>query len=286
MYSIPRWNVVVPPFRSKLLICLFILGLLCPGVAVSDVLWQSDTEVIDLAGKMSVFRDIGGLMSPQEVMSPSHANNFQPLDGPLMAGFNLDTFWLRFDVTSAIPTDALLEVEVPYLQHVTLFSPTASGTFTERTLGIRHPFAERPIDFRTMVFPVDLKQGAQQTYYLRIITSSIKVVRVHLWQPTKFMGSASKDYLYMGLLHGATLLMVLFALVQYILSRETTFGALTLYVATFELAFAGANGFISQFLLPHSPHLAEIIYRSSLLIYILVASLCGASVLRLSQWAP
>ncbi len=270
IYATPIWAL---PFGATLVF------------AQEAIVWDANTKDVDLAGKMSMLRDPSGLLTIDDVVQPERAQDFKPQDSILAQGFTRDVFWLKFDLTADHDDSLLLQVNLPYLEHVTLYAPTRYGGMTETTLGIRHPFVARPFPHRSLLFPLALPHGPSQTYYLQIESTSTMVVRAHLWSQSAFALFASQDSLVMGLMHGASLIMVLFALIQYLLSRDSTYGWLTLYIAMAELAFLSANGYL-HFILPTSPIAVETIYRSSILLYIMVATLCGASVLKLYEWTP
>jgi signal transduction histidine kinase len=247
-----------------LLFALLLLPLLLEGVGAAParagtVAVDSATTVIDLSGSLEVLRDPSGALSIEDMVRPDIAERFRPLPRDLAAGYDLSAFWLRFtiDVGAVQRQSPLIEVNMPYLDHVGLYFPNALGGFSAVKTGDRTPFSTRPIAHRSFVFQPDLPGAAPQTVFLRVQTTSTVSVNVKVWNPTAFAAAAARESLWLGMANGGLICIILFSAFQYRLRRDGIYLYFMGYVTATELAYAATSGYVSQFLFPEWPFLAD-----------------------------
>jgi two-component system, sensor histidine kinase and response regulator len=92
-----------------------------------------------------------------QVASPLFSGRFTPTSSSSTFGLTESAFWLRITLINAEPveTERLLEIPVPHLHQLDLYSPTENG-FERRATGQSRPFAQRPLYHRDFVFPLQL----------------------------------------------------------------------------------------------------------------------------------
>jgi len=208
-----------------------------------------------LSGHMEVLRDETARLGIEQVLT---SQEFRPLPGDLVAGYTTSAFWLRVPVRR--PADAgpdwWLEVEMPFLDHVDLYRTDGKTVESHLQLGDRHPLAERPIRDRNLIFPVFLADTKARWLYLRVQSTSTTTVLATLWTPDAFVAAASTASALLGMLHGVTIVIVLSALIQFLVTRQRVYGALALFGTCFEAAACGNNGYTSLFF-PTLPLVAD-----------------------------
>jgi len=213
------------------------------GVGVRDqALWVDPTAQATLA-------DILG-RAPED---------FRPLAGSnLSAGYGRSAYWLRFTL-QAPAGEWWLEIQPPILDDLRLYTPEpqAPGTFSERRAGDLLPYSARDVPYRGFVFKLILDDDQPRTYYLRLTTTSTIVLIPRLWSPTDFFATVTWET---GLLFtnlGVIIAVLLLNLNNIFWLRDPLSPRFSLYVAMLFLYFAGNWGFVSQYLLPAAPALAN-----------------------------
>jgi len=255
-----------------------------PGLAGSARL-DSATTRAELAGTLEVLRDPTGALTIEQVRA---AGTFSPLPSYLTAGFDLSAFWLRFTVERAddAPSDWLLEVEMPYLDHVDLYTPDGRGGVIVSRAGDRVAFSTRQIPYRTFVFRLDLPKPGRQQVYLRVQSTSAIVVAARIWQPAEFHRMAGLDSLAFGMTHGALMVVIVFALAQVLFTRDPVYLSFLLYVVFGEALFGALAGFASQYLFPTRPLLADGMVGFTVCCTIGLGALFAAKALDLDRHFP
>jgi hypothetical protein len=287
---------VVVVFMSKILpawwlsrwlwLCLVLLSAPAQALLLSPQMGVH--EPASLVGHLSVLRDAGGQLGIEDVAEPGKGHAFLPLPGFLNEGYKADTYWLRFDLqrTAEAPEAWLLQVSPPFLNDVTLFAPRADGGFEATRLGTLLPFAQRPVPYRSAVFPVLLSGEQSQTLYLRIKTTSAMTAELVAWQSSGLLAHAQAEVSLYSVYFGVLGLGFLFNLMVWFWLREPIYLIYCGYIAALAAVMINAAGFASQWLLPHQPLLANRLVGVSTSIVFLLGAVFFIGVLRLREHFP
>ena len=230
------------------------------GGAWADVISLTpDTSRVDLRGRMEVLRDEAGTLTIEDMARPEIAGQFRPLAGNLSAGYDGAAFWLRLRMDRDPMADDhwFMEVKMPYLDHVGLYTPNGTGGFEAVKTGARTPFSTRPVAHRSFVFHPHFPAGPG-TAYLRVQTASTVTVSAGLWSDTAFAETVSQISFLLGLINGCMGALIIFALFLYALKREPLYLHYSAYICASELLYLTAAGYASQYLtpdLPSAPHI-------------------------------
>lgn len=237
-------------------VAVFLAALVAAWSAEAEtILLEDNLKKIDLAEHWQVLRDQSGTLTIDDMVRPEIAARFQPLMGDLAAGYDLAPHWLRFDVqrSPASRQQWLLEVEMPYLDHVELFSPDGSGSFSAIKTGDRTPFSTRPVSYRTFVFKPDFPIKGPHSFYLRIQSTSTVLVSAKIWSDDGFVSVITRESLLYGLVNGCMLAIILFAGFQYGLNRDSLYLYFSLYVASIEALHLSLSGYAAQYIVTNTP---------------------------------
>jgi len=245
--------------RGRFVFAVWLGAILILAAGAGSCLAAAPTIAADslsLAGHLEVLEDKSGALTFDQVKD---ADGFRSLPGNLAAGFTRSAFWLRF--TMERPKDSTdaawyLEIGMPYLDHLDLYEPTSDGGIRVTKSGGDLPVSARLVPYRNFVFPLTLPEGRAQTYYLRVQARHTMTVQATLWTPDGFHKKAAAEMLQLGLLHGAALIIVLLAAIQFLISRDRLRGEFAVYVICLEGTFFCNDGLTAWLLLPDSPHAA------------------------------
>jgi len=89
--------------------------------------------------------------------------------------------------------------------------------------GDSEPWVERPWQQPFMAFPFTVPPQSQQTYYLRLKTTSAAVLAAKLYQPDRFWTDATREQRKQGLFYGAMLVVLFYNLFLFFSTRERVY---------------------------------------------------------------
>jgi signal transduction histidine kinase len=210
-----------------------------------------------------VLEDPTAQLSFDQILARDLAGDFAaPEQNGLAAGYTRSAFWLKFSLTPQPGQEEFwLEIDPPYLDYLDLYWPDAKGEFAHYRLGDRLPFSQRPIPYRSFVWPLPLKEHSASsgpiTGYLRVQTHSSSLLLLKAWQPSDFYLYAPKSYFLFALLIGIALSLLAFNLRQTLWRQDSLYRAYLVFLGFQALALILFNGFATQFFFQDSPQLAS-----------------------------
>lgn len=251
------WNAAA---RTVLVLALaFGLTMVAGASAFAGLVLSADTGAAPLAGHWSVLRDPTAALGVGDVTKFEAATGFKPLEGDLAAGFDGGAWWLRTEIRrdAAASSQWLIEVQPAYLDQVSLFIEDERGGLRAFSSGGRARFDARPLPYRTFVFPIHLGDDLPHRVYLRIASTSSVNVSARVLSPEGFALSAARRDLAHGFAHGAAVITILFALVQYGVGRDRLYLEFLAYAIPLELMYLALGGFAAQMIFPDLPLAAD-----------------------------
>lgn len=233
--------------------CWLAIGL--PAHAV--VLSASDglERAVDLAGALSAQNDPSTRWLVDDLAHGPRQHGFEPVDGPVEAGYTRDAVWLRFSLarTPDAPSRWLLRLRPARMNEATLYAPDGRGGFVETPLGDRRPFAERPVADHNFVFPIEVATSAGD-YFLRLRNDGPPLrAELDLWQPAGFDRFQTQDYTAIGVLLGAAMLAICMNLIFMAWLKDTLYGHYALYVLCTVMLTTTRLGYLAEWVLDTRP---------------------------------
>jgi len=219
----------------------------------------------DPEGRLTIDNVISAEISSRFIQSKTNVPSF---------GYTKSAYWvrIRFQNQAAQATDWLLMLGFPNMQEAAFFRPRADGTgFDVMRTGTHHPFLIRDVPYHQLVFNVPLPTGAEQTVYLRFQNSWAMTFPLTLWSPGAFIRYSRLDYLQLGLVYGALLLLVIYNLFLWLALQERNYGYFVGVLACMLLGHMVYEGVAGQYLWPDSPQWNEMF----LLLFFPLVSILG-----------
>ncbi len=234
----------------------FVLFFTSAVQAESNTIFMNDTHnVVTSAENIFYFEDkhqklnfesAVELTSEEWALLPNNIANF---------GFSESTYWFSFDVSNNGPTDLGLYVHLDYalLDNIQFYSIENGNVDEYYQTGDSLSFKQRPIEYPTFLFPVELKENQTKRILLRVESTGSLQVPLSIWQKETFLlESRFFQFVYGGFL-GVLVIMSIYNIFLYVLIRDWSY----LFYAFFALSIAGINssfdGFSYQWLWPNSP---------------------------------
>ena len=233
-----------------LLRVLLLLLLPALGQAASLSLLPSDSPLLP-GPAMQVWADPEGLADLNSVRQlPESA--WQPVNRrDASFGYSGYAYWLRFTVDN--PADApinwVLLVGNPLLDTLDAYGLDGDRVYQA---GDQRPFHQRWVDHRQLVMPFSLAAGETRELILRMQTEGSANLSASLMSAETFNRHEQRMLLLQGLFFGALLVMLIYNLSIFIITRDRNYLWYSLFVASFCLYQFIQLGFALQWLWPDS----------------------------------
>ncbi|MBP7736068.1 MAG: hypothetical protein KA369_08875 [Spirochaetes bacterium] len=168
-------------------------------------------------------------------------------------GYSTSAYWLKFSIKGD-NTDSnwLLVINYALLDHVTLFIPDKNG-YKEKKQGQMLPFNVREVKNENFVFNIDIAPETVSTYYMRIEAQDSLAVPMKLISNQAFTEQSTMIRLFLGIFYGFIMVMILYNLLIFIMTRDMSYLFLILYLISFTLFITSENGISYQYLWPGLP---------------------------------
>jgi diguanylate cyclase len=181
----------------------------------------------------------------------SQIARFKPPTGPREnLGVQRQAVWLRVPL-SQTPGDTgrwLLDVDYPSLDRIDVYLIAQGRLRLQARLGDHVAFAQRPMQTRSHAVELPLQPGQPAELWLRVQTTSSMVLPLHLMTLERLAEREAGVQMLQGLAAGIGLFLVVYALGQWLGSRNTSYLYYALSVAGTTLFFFAFEGLGPQHL--------------------------------------
>jgi HPt (histidine-containing phosphotransfer) domain-containing protein/PAS domain-containing protein len=202
-------------------------------------------------------------------------------------GYRNEVYWFRSSLPACANHDArrLLEIAYPLLDSVELWAVDGNKrTLSHTKGGDRLPFDERPIEHLAFAFPLGCE--AEQTVYIRVMTTSALQIPLRLWDSDDFSREHSKPEKIHILYFGAMLIMMFYNFFLMLSVRKMIYAYYIFFLASY-LAFQGTiTGLGFRYLWPDFPVLNDYMIDKPLTCVVIACFLFTASFLGTKDHFP
>lgn len=217
---------------------------------------KDKAEYYSVAKSAVILEDKQHVLSFEEIkeLSEEAGQNFQLLgEDNANLDFTSSTYWVKFKIRNedAYPKKFLLEAARPLTNVADLYTVYENGLTIENKNGDEMKFAEREIQHRKLLFPVQFQANEELTFFMKLRSDGeVITLPIKLWHPEAMM---QKDYheLYMfGFYYGILLFVIIIYFFFYIALREKSFLYYVIYVFCIALLQMSLDGLSFQYLWP------------------------------------
>lgn len=251
--KMPRLLLSLGNLSQTLAVLFLSFGLLAATPASATVLDQ-DTQRLDLAGSVALYRDPTGQETLSEVLSPAKATEFRPLSlrvgqAPNF-GFSKDTYWFKFTLQRTDATSKHWILEIPYLSlnNITLYAPGQPPV----QVGTEFSANLKPLFYPLYALPLEVSQ-VPQTYYLQVRSDYAVTLPLTLWSRNAFSHEFADKLLQQALYFGGLLSLAIYNLLLFFSLRERSYFVYTCFSFAMALGMFAGNGYGRLYLWPESP---------------------------------
>ncbi len=209
-------------------------------------------DILDSSMALQAWRDAPGTASIDSVVA-AQGRGFLPTARETVFRMGAsENLWLRLRLQK--PADAtlnwLLIFPVPLLDRITLYQQNSAGQWLAQTAGDTTANADWPERGRYPQFHLALGAGQTKDIYLRLHHATPITLPVALVSEATHHHRLQTEYLALGLVFGAMLLLMLACLVQSWIYQDSTYAWYSLYAGTMMLAVAAYTGVAGHLLWP------------------------------------
>lgn len=262
----------------KRLFELLLLGALysgaAPVMAAAPLLQPCTAEYLSVEAGADIVEDATARLTVDQVMALPD-ERFKPAVAPwLPQDLSNSAFWLRMRLGNATaqPCERLLGVGAARLNDIQVYLRTGTGWLVMRA-GSAYPLQEWPLESIQPLFPLDLPAGAQIDVLVRVMSSSILLIKPQIWSGPERLEHRYYHHLRDGVALGVAVMVLALSVVAGGLLRSWLVLAHAWLMGSYVAVSVLASGYLMNWpvLLPWSRELlllSALLLCSGLLVYL------------------
>jgi len=187
----------------------------------------------DLTPYLQYWHDPNGATGFADVRQLLQRNRFKPLPSATPnLGFRAGTVWLHFQLLNPEKRSRslLLELDFAVLDTVDLYCYGADQEPIFIPAGDHVQYASRPLKVRNFVFPLTLAAGQQLDCLFKVESSSTLVMPIKVYDQISYIEASQLNERLLGMMYGVALALMLYNLVQFVLTRVRLYLYFSLHV--------------------------------------------------------
>ncbi|WP_101756895.1 hybrid sensor histidine kinase/response regulator [Oceanicoccus sp. KOV_DT_Chl] len=176
-------------------------------------------------------------------------------EGNYNSGYQNAWFIVELDNPGTSTKELILEIPIPYIQHVDVFVINRGRVENNYQLGMDHPVSKKPIRSRNILVPITLEANSQRIVVLQNQRSmqQLLVSYITLWDRDSFYQHTDVDESFFWFFFGAISLMLIYNLLIYIFTKDRSYLFYVIYCLTSLLLAYVSRGFAFLHWWPNSP---------------------------------
>lgn len=245
--------------RSVLRLLLILAVFFASTAGLGD--WLGSNRSIDIGDlKTQALRDPAMFWVTDRDLTPDQLPHdaFRPLTAAhLNRGITASYHWVKVRLSNAEGEQArhwVLSHETSYLDELLVYHSDDGGPVTLTRLSDRVPFAERPLNYRTLAFVHSTEAGGYTDLLMRLHFDKADTLTLnfHLSDARLFHDNARLEHLMYGAYYGLMLTLLVIAVIFAIILRHMLYLYYAAFLGFSILTWSLLNGFAFQYLWPGS----------------------------------
>ena len=168
-------------------------------------------------------------------------------------GFTSAAYWVRFSIKNNTGAEKVyyLEQRYPLISYLDYYI-MVGGKRSEIKTGHSYPFSERPLQYRTFVFPITLKPQQEADLYIRYQSDSALNIDLMLYSTQAFQAMRDKESIFLWIFYTIVSVMVLYNIFIFFSVRDRVYLFYIITIVSMIFLSMGLNGISYQYLWPDS----------------------------------
>lgn len=174
-------------------------------------------------------------------------------------GFTQSVYWFKNTVkNNTTHTQKLLfEIDNPLTDALTLYIAKHAGDITIFESGDHFPFASRPIDHASFLFPFELAANEEVSLIYRVQNEDELSLIPALWSNDTFLEENPKLQSFKALFYGGMIIIIIYHSLLGLITRQRNYLYFVFFVSSATLYTAAEHGLAFQYLWPSWPKFAN-----------------------------
>jgi len=170
-------------------------------------------------------------------------------------GFSESAYWFSFNVNNNGQTDLSLYLHLDYalLDKVQLYTFDEGKIDETYLVGDKLKFSDRPINYPTFLFPIELTKNQTKRILLRIETTGTLQAPLTLWQKEAFLIESQSSLFLYGCFLSALLIMGAYNFCLFLMIRDPSYLLYSLFILVMVGIHSSLDGFAYQWFWPELP---------------------------------
>ncbi len=169
-------------------------------------------------------------------------------------GYSSSVWWLKVSLTNRFDRTISRYLEISYavLDYVDVYVYAGNEVRRHFEMGDKHPFAQRPVENRFFVVPLEWEAKQTLDIYCRIKTSTAVQAPLGLWRRDAFEQKVNNSNIVQGFYYGAMIVITVYNLMIFMVLWESSYLFYVLFVVSLPLFMASISGQAYHYLWPES----------------------------------
>lgn len=270
------------------LIFLFVMPF--SSFALEPVIIDDSLNSIELGSHLEYLKDSDGSLSFYEIIQGRNTEKpgwIRSKEDKLGFGFSRSVYWVRFSLKN--PTQrqitCYLNEKYPLIDYLTLYVPDSAGNYKAAQTGVLYPFSERPVKYRTFVFPLIINAKNTVTCYLRFQTTSSINIQLSAMSQAGFRKIRDDETIFYWMYYGILLVMFIYNLIIFINTVDWNYFYFICYIASLGLFSMALNGMAYQYLWPGNMWLGKFATPIAMLLIAITIIIFSMSFIKVNMFS-
>mgnify|MGYP003672900018 CR=1 FL=1 len=170
-------------------------------------------------------------------------------------GFSNSVFWFKFSLENVGTDLQELYIHIAYalLDKVQLYQVQNDILVKEFETGDHFPFEQRPVNFPTFLFPIDINPQTSSDIYIRIETQGTLQAPISIWSKEHFLLDSQSFLFLYGCFLSAMLIMAAYNFCLFLTIRDKNYLLYSVFILFATGVHSALDGFAYQWFWPNSP---------------------------------
>ena len=249
--------------RVLILLCclLFSIQAVASNYTLAEAISLNDNfNTIKAFSAMRYVEDTEHSLNSQDIFSletqrwqhiPNNSANF---------GFSDSVFWFKLSLNNESKKIQELYIHLDYalLDDIHLYQVDHNQIVREYEAGDRFPFADRPVNFPTFLFPVTIKPETSSDIYIRIESQGTVQAPVSIWNKEYFLLDSQSFLFLYGCFLSAMLIMSAYHFCLFLTIHDKHYLLYSVFILLATGVHSSLDGFAYQWFWPNLPNWHQI----------------------------
>ena len=206
------------------------------GSLAQKITWSGNTDVLDIAQHISVYRETDSVLSIEEISSGKYDSQFMPSGQRVIhMGFTESVYWFSFSLINDSGDSLWLQLEHAFVPLAQLYFKNETGDWIIYRAGYETAMPDKAIKDHYQVFP--LLRGDHE-YYLRL-KPLVHPIPVKIWKTQTYEIKITRQRIIYGVYSGILLFAIAINIFLFFAFRKLYY---LLYAALVFMYLAASAG--------------------------------------------